>query len=118
MGLVDFELGDFSLNDFHQFIIFRYFSKVNISESIFQKKDKKLQAFYYSHRGEVYTILSKSEGVPFQILFFWGDLTWNDPITIHIHHSWLTFSTHGNTVGAKEIFTPYKSRKHIYKSNV
>ena len=22
------------------------------------------------------------------------------------------------TVGAKEIFTPYKSREHIYKSNV
>ena len=24
----------------------------------------------------------------------------------------------GYTVGAKEIFTPYKSREHIYKSNV
>ena len=28
----------------------------------------------------MYTILSKSEGVPFKISFFWGDLTWNDPI--------------------------------------
>ena len=27
---------------------------------------------------------------------------------------WLT----AGTVGAKEIFTPYKSREHIYKSNV
>ena len=27
----------------------------------------------------MYTILSKSEGVPFQISFFLGDLTWNDP---------------------------------------
>ena len=45
----------------------------------FSKNSKNLQAFYYSHREEVYTILSKSEGVPFQILFFLGDLTWNDP---------------------------------------
>ena len=28
----------------------------------------------------MYTILSKSEGAPFQISFFWGDLTWNDPM--------------------------------------
>ena len=27
----------------------------------------------------MYTILPKSEGVPIQILFFWGDLTWNGP---------------------------------------
>ena len=73
MGLVDFEVGVF------QFARFRHFSKVNLSECTFQK-GKKLQAFYYSHREEVYTILSKSEGVPFQNSFFWGDLTWNDPI--------------------------------------
>ena len=28
----------------------------------------------------MYTILSKSEGVPFQISFFLGDLRFNDPI--------------------------------------
>ena len=49
----------------------------------FSKKSKKLQAFYYSYREEVYTILSKSEGVPFQISFFLGDLTWNDPVIYH-----------------------------------
>ena len=31
----------------------------------------------------MYTILSKSEGVPFQISFFLGDLTWNDPNVKH-----------------------------------
>ena len=70
------------MDDFHQFTIFCHFSKVNISESTFQKKLKKLQAFYYSHREEVYTILSKSEWVPFQNSFFWGDLTWNDPYKV------------------------------------
>ena len=28
------------------------------------------------------------------------------------------YSDHCTTVGAKEIFTPHKSREHLYKSNV
>ena len=85
MGLVDFELEGFKLGRFSPIYHFSSFFKGQFLGIYFSKKSKKLQSFYYSHREEVYTILSKSEGVPFQISFFLGDLTWNDPIIDRQH---------------------------------
>ena len=79
MELIDLELGGFQFGRFSPIYPFSSFFKSQFLGIYFSKKAKKLQAFYYSHRKEVYTILSKSEGVPFQISFFWGDLSWNDP---------------------------------------
>ena len=97
MGPVDFELEGFQFVQFSPIYHFSSFFKGQYLGIYFSKKAKKLQAFYYSHRKELYTILSKSEGVSFQISFFWGDLIWNDPDTSSTYYLGVELSSDGTS---------------------
>ena len=62
----------------------------------------------------MYTILSKSEGVPFQISFFWGDLTWNDPIAISV----LLAYTFGTILDHLDINVTLPKFKKTFKTHI
>ena len=59
--------------------------RAHISESTLPNTLLFWQIFFSDHIDQMYKFSSKSGGVPFQISFFLGDLTRNDPNNTYLH---------------------------------